>query len=167
MTPLNGSLARSVFYRQSQTLLSISQNVSLTKRSPGVTSSSSSTPHVIAMVGLPARGKTYISKKLTRYLKWLGVNTRVFNLGQYRRKMDGYDKPKHDFFDPNNPEGVKIRMQVCKEALRDLFSWIDAGGEVRNHYDMLKIILNSFPGCYSRCYKHNQRKKKVSVRRNC
>ena len=105
-------------------------NLSLTKRSPGVTSSSSSTPHVIAMVGLPARGKTYISKKLSRYLKWLGVNTRVFNLGQYRRKMEGYDKPKHDFFDPNNPEGVKVRRQVCEEALRDLCSWIDDGGEV-------------------------------------
>ena len=106
------------------------QNLSLTKRSPGVTTSSSSTPHVIAMVGLPARGKTYISKKLTRYLKWLGVNTRVFNLGQYRRNLEGYDKPKHDFFDPNNPEGVKIRMQVCEEALRDMFSWIENGGEV-------------------------------------
>ena len=105
-------------------------NLSLTKRSPGVTTSSSSTPHVIAMVGLPARGKTYISKKLSRYLKWLGVNTRVFNLGQYRRKIEGYDKPKHDFFDPNNPEGVKVRRQVCEEALRDLCSWIDDGGEV-------------------------------------
>ena len=108
----------------------VNNNLSLTKRSPGVTTSSSSTPHVIAMVGLPARGKTYISKKLSRYLKWLGVNTRVFNLGQYRRKMDGYDKPKHDFFDPNNPEGVKVRRQVCEEALRDLCSWIDDGGEV-------------------------------------
>ena len=28
------------------------------------------------MVGLPARGKTYISKKLTRYLNWIGVPTR-------------------------------------------------------------------------------------------
>ena len=37
----------------------------------------SSTPHVIAMVGLPARGKTYISKKLTRYLNWTGINTKV------------------------------------------------------------------------------------------
>ena len=37
----------------------------------------SSTPHVIAMVGLPARGKTYISKKLSRYLNWIGINTRV------------------------------------------------------------------------------------------
>ena len=40
-------------------------------------SSSTSTPHVIALVGLPARGKTYISKKLSRYLNWIGINTKV------------------------------------------------------------------------------------------
>ena len=33
-------------------------------------------PTMIVMVGLPARGKTYISKKLTRYLNWIGVPTR-------------------------------------------------------------------------------------------
>ena len=33
-------------------------------------------PTVIAMVGLPARGKTYISKKLTRYLNWIGITTK-------------------------------------------------------------------------------------------
>lgn len=35
------------------------------------------TPHVIALVGLPARGKTYIAKKLSRYLNWIGINTKV------------------------------------------------------------------------------------------
>lgn len=35
-----------------------------------------STPHVVAMVGLPSRGKTYIAKKLTRYLNWIGINTK-------------------------------------------------------------------------------------------
>ena len=39
--------------------------------------SSSSTPHVIALVGLPARGKTYIARKLSRYLNWIGINTKV------------------------------------------------------------------------------------------
>lgn len=34
------------------------------------------------MIGLPARGKTYMSKKLTRYLNWIGVPTK----GQYRLK---------------------------------------------------------------------------------
>lgn len=33
-------------------------------------------PTMIVMVGLPARGKTYISKKLTRYLNWIGVPTK-------------------------------------------------------------------------------------------
>ena len=47
------------------------------KKSPGDIASSSSSPHVIAMVGLPARGKTYVSKKLKRYLNWIGVDTKV------------------------------------------------------------------------------------------
>ena len=42
--------------------------------------------HVICMVGLPARGKTYISTKLARYLNWIGIGTKVFNVGQYRRQ---------------------------------------------------------------------------------
>ena len=33
-------------------------------------------PCVMVMVGLPARGKTYIAKKLTRYLNWIGIDTR-------------------------------------------------------------------------------------------
>ncbi|TNN25309.1 6-phosphofructo-2-kinase/fructose-2,6-bisphosphatase 3 [Liparis tanakae] len=34
-------------------------------------------PTVIVMVGLPARGKTYMSKKLTRYLNWIGMPTKA------------------------------------------------------------------------------------------
>ena len=33
-------------------------------------------PCVVVMVGLPARGKTYMSKKLTRYLNWIGLYTK-------------------------------------------------------------------------------------------
>ena len=33
-------------------------------------------PCVIVLVGLPARGKTYIAKKLTRYLNWIGIDTK-------------------------------------------------------------------------------------------
>jgi signal recognition particle GTPase len=35
------------------------------------------------MVGLPARGKTYIATKLARYLNWIGINTRVSNLNSF------------------------------------------------------------------------------------
>ncbi|KAI1506554.1 6-phosphofructo-2-kinase [Biscogniauxia marginata] len=40
---------------------------------------------VIIMVGLPARGKSYITKKLRRYLAWQQHNTRIFNVGNRRR----------------------------------------------------------------------------------
>uniref|UniRef100_A0A8C3NHE0 6-phosphofructo-2-kinase domain-containing protein n=1 Tax=Geospiza parvula TaxID=87175 RepID=A0A8C3NHE0_GEOPR len=33
-------------------------------------------PTMVILVGLPARGKTYISRKLTRYLNWIGTPTR-------------------------------------------------------------------------------------------
>ena len=40
---------------------------------------------VIIMVGLPARGKSYITKKIQRYLSWQQHNTRIFNVGNRRR----------------------------------------------------------------------------------
>lgn len=40
---------------------------------------------VVAMVGLPARGKSYLSNRLMRYLRWLEYNVEVFNVGQLRR----------------------------------------------------------------------------------
>jgi len=49
---------------------------------------------VIGMVGLPARGKTYVAWKLSRYLNWLGIRTRVFNIGEYRRHLVGASELK-------------------------------------------------------------------------
>nr|XP_033472368.1 6-phosphofructo-2-kinase/fructose-2,6-bisphosphatase 4-like isoform X2 [Epinephelus lanceolatus] len=65
-------------------------------------------PTLIVTVGLPARGKTYISKKLTRYLNWIGVPTKEFNVGQYRRESLKIYK-SFEFFRPDNEEGLKIR----------------------------------------------------------
>lgn len=41
---------------------------------------------VIIMVGLPARGKSYITKKIRRYLSWQQHNTKIFNVGNRRRQ---------------------------------------------------------------------------------
>ncbi|KAI1337253.1 6-phosphofructo-2-kinase [Xylariaceae sp. FL0016] len=48
---------------------------------------------VIIMVGLPARGKSYITKKLRRYLSWQQHNTQIFNVGTRRRVNANYLSP--------------------------------------------------------------------------
>ncbi|XP_057344022.1 6-phosphofructo-2-kinase/fructose-2,6-bisphosphatase 4 isoform X8 [Manis pentadactyla] len=87
-------------------------------------------PTLIVMVGLPARGKTYISKKLTRYLNWIGVPTREFNVGQYRRDTVKTYK-SFEFFLPDNEEGLRIRKQCALAALRDVRQFLsEEGGHV-------------------------------------
>lgn len=86
-------------------------------------------PTVIVMVGLPARGKTYIAKKLTRYLNWTGVPTKVFNVGEYRREAVNYNS--YDFFRPDNQDAMKIRKQCALAALRDVKSYLsEEGGQL-------------------------------------
>ena len=67
--------------------------------------------HLICMVGLPARGKTYIAKKLSRYLNWIGINTSVFNVGEYRRKATN-EYNSHLFFLSSNTEVLYYLAEV-------------------------------------------------------
>ncbi|XP_008051653.1 6-phosphofructo-2-kinase/fructose-2,6-bisphosphatase 1 isoform X2 [Carlito syrichta] len=58
-------------------------------------------PTMVIMVGLPARGKTYISTKLTRYLNWIGTPTK------------------------DNTEALLIRKQCALAALKDVHSYLN------------------------------------------
>ncbi|XP_043821799.1 6-phosphofructo-2-kinase/fructose-2,6-bisphosphatase 3 isoform X2 [Dromiciops gliroides] len=87
-------------------------------------------PTVIVMVGLPARGKTYMSKKLTRYLNWIGVPTKVFNVGEYRREAVK-EFSSYSFFHPDNEEAMKVRKQCALAALRDVQLYLkEEGGQI-------------------------------------
>ena len=81
------------------------------------------------MVGLPARGKTHIARRLSRYLSWLGYRTRVFNVGNYRRARLGSQKDS-SFFDPDNTDAREARAEVAQLALNDMVAWFGDGGEV-------------------------------------
>ncbi|RHN56560.1 putative 6-phosphofructo-2-kinase, Fructose-2,6-bisphosphate 2-phosphatase [Medicago truncatula] len=83
----------------------------------------------IVMVSLPARGKTFTAAKLTRYLRWLGHNTKHFNVGKYRRLKHGASQSA-DFFRADNPEGIEARNEVAKLAFEDMITWMQEGGQV-------------------------------------
>jgi len=81
------------------------------------------------MVGLPARGKTFIARKIARYLSWLGHSTQVFNVGSYRRARLGSHQ-HHSFFDPRNDAGQTARRDVALAALGDMLDFLRGGGDI-------------------------------------
>ena len=83
----------------------------------------------VVMVGLPARGKSYTARRIERYLSWLGYQTSVFNVGQYRRERVGAQL-RHSFFDPDNPHGEEARRSVAIAALEDMVAWLSKEGQV-------------------------------------
>ena len=80
---------------------------------------------VIAMVGLPARGKSFISKAILRYLIFLGVACKLFNAGNKRRDK-GKAGADASFFDPNNKSAQEQKEQMAMETLMDLLDWLSA-----------------------------------------
>ena len=108
---------------------------------------------VIVMVGLPARGKSYITNKLTRYLNWLQHDCRVFNVGNTRRKdklnagpetqplpdsttptetrspTESRSPQQHDaaFFNPDNKDSTALREKWAMDTLDQLLDYVING----------------------------------------
>ncbi|KAK9465063.1 6-phosphofructo-2-kinase-domain-containing protein [Lipomyces arxii] len=97
---------------------------------------------VIVMVGLPARGKSYITKKLARYMNWLQHETRIFNVGNTRRMSNHHvgpashplpDSPVLEptaathaagFFAPDNLATAALRESWALQTLDELLDWV-------------------------------------------
>ncbi|KAI5949684.1 hypothetical protein CANMA_005491 [Candida margitis] len=79
---------------------------------------------IIALAGLPGRGKTHLSVSLTRYLRWLGVKTHSFHLGDYRR-ASAEDDLTHDLFvpSPKSDRAHALREKVANECLNDILNF--------------------------------------------
>ncbi|KAF8298164.1 bifunctional 6-phosphofructo-2-kinase/fructose-2,6-bisphosphate 2-phosphatase [Clavulina sp. PMI_390] len=97
---------------------------------------------VVAMVGLPARGKSYLSNKLMRYLTWLEYSVKVFNVGNLRRSKA---KQRHEkegvkedhtasYFSHSNKTASNMREKIAEESLDMLIDWLKTkGGNVGIH----------------------------------
>eukprot|EP00242_Pyramimonas_sp_CCMP2087_P016743 CAMPEP_0198208402 /NCGR_PEP_ID=MMETSP1445-20131203/11776_1 /TAXON_ID=36898 /ORGANISM="Pyramimonas sp., Strain CCMP2087" /LENGTH=509 /DNA_ID=CAMNT_0043881787 /DNA_START=584 /DNA_END=2113 /DNA_ORIENTATION=+ len=81
---------------------------------------------VVVMVGLPARGKSYIARKLNLYLTWIGVRVKVFNVGDHRRDSLGADSSRAEFFSVDNPAAADFRDKLAQEVQEVMYSWLAA-----------------------------------------
>lgn len=86
---------------------------------------------VLVMVGMPARGKSYIARRLARYLNWTGMKAKVFNIGIYRRIIIGVECDS-EFFNQENKEAVKARERCAELATLDLVEFLSKGNTLFN-----------------------------------
>ncbi|KAH9478739.1 Putative 6-phosphofructo-2-kinase [Psilocybe cubensis] len=88
---------------------------------------------LVITIGLPARGKTHISRALERYLRWMGVKTQVVSLGDYRRKtLGGAQKLPPDYFThgEKSPETDALRKKVQNGCEKLIWDYFESGGQV-------------------------------------
>jgi 6-phosphofructo-2-kinase/fructose-2,6-biphosphatase 4 len=64
---------------------------------------------------------------VARYLQWLGVKTRIFHLGDYRRATLGKaGQVPEDYFFPNaSPASVVLRQKILKKCREDIYGWLN------------------------------------------
>ncbi|ODQ83226.1 hypothetical protein BABINDRAFT_170204 [Babjeviella inositovora NRRL Y-12698] len=116
------------------------------------------------MVGLPARGKSYLTNKLTRYLNWLQHDTRVFNVGNTRRKaqpeLGPFTHPLTDqhtrlesveeeetphsasFFSPDNAASFALREKWAMDTLDQLLDYLVDGPGCVGIFDATNTTKN-------------------------
>ena len=82
------------------------------------------------MVGLPARGKSTIARKLRENLAKDHIACRIFNNGQLRRRIRGQDTSSPEFYDPNNEAGVKLRERIALTNLDRARRYLTNEGQV-------------------------------------
>lgn len=84
----------------------------------------------VALVGLPARGKSTLGRRIRTVLEDEGIASRIFNNGEMRRSMLGERSTRPEFYDPRDAENRSLREQICLRNLERARDWLAEGGQV-------------------------------------
>ncbi|MEW5773364.1 MAG: 6-phosphofructo-2-kinase/fructose-2,6-bisphosphatase [Thermodesulfobacteriota bacterium] len=118
----------------------------------------------IALVGLPARGKSSLARKLAENLSGQALAVRVFNNGELRRQMLGGESSHPDFFSPGNQRGRELREQIARTNMTAAREWLDKGGQVavldatnvtRQRRAAIREAMAGIPVLFVECVTHD------------
>ena len=84
----------------------------------------------VAMVGLPARGKSTLAKRICSGLEQQGIRTAIFNNGELRRSRLGSESASAEFFNPDNLEARRIRTELARHNMDRARAWLRGEGSV-------------------------------------
>jgi len=127
----------------------------------------------IVMVGLPARGKSTIARKLRENLTKDRIPSRIFNNGQLRRRIRGQDTSSPEFYDPNNEAGVRLRERIALTNLDRAKRFLNSGGQVaiidatnvsRKRRQKIESFFNGYQILFIECINDDEEILDTSIR---
>ncbi len=129
---------------------------------------------VIAMVGLPARGKSTMARKIASAFELDEVKARIFNNGELRRNLSRGNTSSPEFFSPENREGVTLRERYARLNLDQARAFLDAGGQVaiidasnvtRARRAMISATFPEIPVLFVECINTDEEVKEANLER--
>ncbi|MFW5932230.1 MAG: bifunctional nucleoside/nucleotide kinase/histidine phosphatase family protein [Desulfohalobiaceae bacterium] len=114
----------------------------------------------IALMGLPASGKSTTAVKIRESLAKSNVRCAIFNNGDLRRKLLKRNTSYPDFYDRNNPKSTKIREKLALINIYQARNYLRKNGDVaildathasQRRRELLKHRLREHPLLFIEC----------------
>ena len=131
----------------------------------------------VAMVGLPARGKSTLARRIRDGLAAEGIRARLFNNGDVRRARLGAASTDPDFYNPDNTYGRLAREQICRHNMELARQWLapeggngdvailDATNVSRARRRLMEGTLTDHPLLFIECRNEDQELLRACIRR--
>ncbi|MHC1713831.1 MAG: 6-phosphofructo-2-kinase/fructose-2,6-bisphosphatase [Solidesulfovibrio sp.] len=128
----------------------------------------------IAMVGLPAMGKSTIAAKLKENLEKDDIKVGIFNNGDVRRRMVPGNTSHPGFYDPDNAEAAGVRERIADVNFAEAKAFLSAEGQIaildatnvsRKRRETLRKSLSNHPVLFVECINDDPELLDLSVAR--
>ncbi len=84
----------------------------------------------IAMVGLPAMGKSTVASKIKENLEKDDIKVGIFNNGDVRRRLIPGNTSDPAFYDPDNAQAVAMRERIAAVNIAEAKAYLSAEGQI-------------------------------------
>ncbi len=126
----------------------------------------------IAMVGLPARGKSTVAAKLREGLRKEHIKVRIFNNGDLRRRLLCESSSRPDFYNPDNRVNAEQREQIAITNIKNASKYLQSDGQVAvldatnvslKRRRTIQRLLTDHPVLFVECINNDQEILKASI----
>jgi len=128
----------------------------------------------IAMVGLPAMGKSTVAAKIKENLEKDDIKVGLFNNGDVRRRMIPGNTSDAGFYDPDNSQAVGLRERIAAVNFAEAKAFLSATGQIaildatnvsRKRRETLRQHLPNHPILFVECVNDDPELLALSVAR--